>query len=74
MLANEQEPKIKKKKKGLLSERMGLDQGSETFAPPRPRPGILPGSPEAELNARAEKETLGTAVQDKLKNRRSNGR
>jgi hypothetical protein len=73
MLANEQEPKKQKKKKGLLYEKMGLDQGSETYEPPATKPGIFPGSVEGELNARAQEEEVGTKVQEKL-SRRPNGR
>ena len=73
MLDNEQEPIKKKKKKGSLSERMGLDQGSETRAPPMPQPGILPGSVEGELNKRSQEEAVSTKVKDKL-GRRPNGR
>jgi hypothetical protein len=68
MQANKQEPK---KKKGLLSEKMGLDQGSVTFAPPMAQPGIFPGSPEAELNERSREEAVTTKVRSKMKDRRS---
>ena len=71
MPIDKQEPK--KKKKGLLSEKMGLDQGSEKHAPPMPQPGIFHGSPEAELNERNREEEVGTKVKDKI-NRRPNGR
>jgi hypothetical protein len=75
MQANEQEPN-KKKKKGLLSEKMGLDQGSETFAPPMAQPGIFPGSAEAELNERSRDEVVSDKVRSRMKDRRSppNGR
>jgi hypothetical protein len=70
MLANEQEPK--KKKKGLLNK-MGLDQGSVSHAPPAPpvaQPGIFPGSAECELNERAKDEAVGTKVRSKLNDRK----
>ena len=70
----EQEPKKKKRSK-LLSDKMGLDRGSVEHAPPRPPPGIFPGSAEGELNARSQEEAVGTKVQEKLGNRRiPNGR
>jgi hypothetical protein len=68
MLNAEQEPK-KKKKKGLLSEKMGLDQGSEMFAPPRPQPEVSPGSAEEELNKRS-REGVVNKVHNKLNDRK----
>jgi hypothetical protein len=68
MLDIEQEPK-KKKKPGLLSEKMGLDQGSTSHMPPKAAPGILTGSPESDMNAR-NSDTVGDKVQEKLGNRR----
>jgi len=70
MRDKEQEPK--KKKKGLLPK-MGLDEGSVSHAPAAPKPGILPGSVEGELNRRSQEEAVGTKIQDKL-SRRPNGR
>jgi hypothetical protein len=72
MLDNEQEPN-KKKKKRDLSSKMGLDQGSDTHAPPMAQPGLFPGSAEGELNARNEEQAVGAKVKDKL-SRRPNGR
>jgi hypothetical protein len=69
MLNNEQEPK-KKKKKGLLSEKMGLDQGSETFAPPKPPPEVFPGSAEEELNKRSRDGVVSDKIHNKLNNRK----
>jgi hypothetical protein len=70
MLDKEQEPK--KKKKGLLPK-MGLDEGSVAHAPEAPKPGLLTGSPEAELNQRSRDEAVGSKIQDKL-SRRPDGR
>lgn len=71
----EQEPNNKKKKKkpGLLSEKMGLDRGSDMFAPPRPQPGILSGSAAEELNSRTREEGVGQKIDEKLRNRKQNG-
>ncbi len=73
MLNKEQESK--KKKKGL-SEKMGLDQGSETHAPPAPRPGIFAGSAAGELNERSREQVVSDKIHNKLNNRKgtSNGR
>lgn len=68
MPIKEQEPK--KKKKGLLSEKMGLDQGSEAYAPPRTQPGIFPGSPEGELNERSQEEVVSDKIHNKLNARK----
>jgi hypothetical protein len=71
-MLNEQEPQ-KKKKKGLLSEKMGLDQGSvekAPAAPPMAQPGIFPGSAEGELSARNQEEAVGSMVRSKLKDRK----
>jgi hypothetical protein len=76
MLANEQDPKKKKKKPGLLFDKMGLDQGSETYQPktmpsPMDQPGgIFTGSPEAALNLRNRDTAVGTKVEEKLRSRR----
>ena len=70
---DEQEPK-KKKKKGLLYEKMGLDRGSDTYAPPAAKPGIFPGSAEEELNARNRDAAVGEKLQEKLRSRRPNAR
>ncbi len=70
MHENEKEPK--KKKRGLLNlkEKMGLDQGSESYAPPAPRPGVFPGSAEGELNERSREEIVTDKVHSKLKDRK----
>lgn len=65
---NEQEPK--KKKKGLLSEKMGLDRGSETFAPPRTQPGVPLGSAEEELNRRSREGVVSDKIHNKLNDRK----
>ena len=69
MLNNEQEPK-KKKKKGLLSEKMGLDRGSETFAPPKAPPEVFSGSVEEELNKRSREGVVSDKIHNKLNDRK----
>ena len=69
MITNDQEPR-KKKKKGLLSEKMGLDQGSTTLAPPMAPGAVFPGSAEGELNARNQEEAVSDKVHSKLKDRK----
>ncbi len=71
MLGNEQMPNKKKKKPGLLSEKMGLDRGSDMFKPSAPKPELF-GSPESELNTR-NNDAVGNKIQEKMKNRKLNG-
>jgi hypothetical protein len=71
MFGNETEPNAKKKKKpNLLSEKMGLDRGSDYDAPPAPaaQPGLFPGSAAMALNE--QNDSVGGKVEEKLKKRK----
>lgn len=74
MLGNEQEPNKKKKKPGLLSEKMGLDRGSDMFAPSRPGPDVLSGSAAEELNSRSNDDSVSEKIGEKMRSRKFNGR
>lgn len=68
MLENQNDPTKKKKKRPtLLSEKMGLDQGSDYSAPEAAKPGIFPGSAAMALNE--QNEVTGDKVNEKLKTR-----
>jgi len=68
MLENQTDPTKKKKKRPtLLSEKMGLDQGSDYNAPPAAKPGIFPGSAAMALDE--QNEATGDKVNEKLKTR-----
>jgi hypothetical protein len=72
MFGDETDPKAKKKKKPtLLSEKMGLDRGSDYDAPPAPaaQPGLFPGSAAMALNEQDNSSVSGK-VEEKLKKRK----
>jgi hypothetical protein len=68
MFEDQNDPTKKKKKRPtLLSEKMGLDQGSDYNAPPAAKPGIFPGSAAMALNE--QNAATGDKVEEKLKTR-----
>ncbi len=68
MFEDQNDPTKKKKKKPtLLSEKMGLDQGSDYDAPPAAKPGIFPGSAAMALDG--QNDATGAKVEEKLKKR-----
>lgn len=76
-MIQDEAPIRNKKKKSVLSpisEKLGLDVGTEMFKPPKPaieqtEPGLLGGAPEANLN-QTQNQTVVGKLTDKLKKRK----
>jgi hypothetical protein len=69
MQENQIDPTKKKKKRPtLLSEKMGLDQGSDYEAPPAAKPGLFPGTAAMALDDEQSGPTT-ERVEAKLKSR-----
>ena len=74
-MALQDETPIRKKKKSALSpisEKLGLDVSTELFKPPAPQPsvtepGLLGGSPEANLNQTQNQTVLGKVTDKRTK-------